>query len=102
MCWEQSPLKRTIATSRSEATTTETEPENETTGRTQDDRVQRTNRGGNLRLALPLRSNPEGNRFRLTNSFRNGLLDRSNQGNSRNLRRPDTPMCFRVNRAGAS
>jgi hypothetical protein len=31
MCWEQSHLKRTIATSRSEATATETNPEKATT-----------------------------------------------------------------------
>src|SRR4051812_25527482 len=36
MCWEQSPQQRTIATSRSEATTTESEPDNETTGRPQE------------------------------------------------------------------
>src|SRR5262245_25134222 len=45
MCWEQSPPKRTIATSRSEATTTEPEPENETNGRTQESpgRMQESN-----------------------------------------------------------
>jgi hypothetical protein len=36
MCWEQSPLKRTIATSRSEATTTETNPETVTTEKAQE------------------------------------------------------------------
>ena len=36
MCWEQSRQKRTMAASRREATTTETEPENETTGSAQE------------------------------------------------------------------
>src|SRR6516225_694218 len=36
MCWEQSRRKRTIATSRSEATTTETEPDTQTTARPQE------------------------------------------------------------------
>src|SRR5262249_55443990 len=72
MCGEQSRRQRTIATSRSEATTTETNPKKR---RRQVRRVrcdQRTGRARDVRPALPKRENPEGCRFRLTNSFRNG------------------------------
>src|SRR6516225_8663288 len=77
MCWGQSPWQRTIATSRSEATTTEPKPENETTARTQGSRgslASLAQSKGNVRLALLLRSHPKEHRFRLTSSFRNGPL----------------------------
>ena len=62
--------KRTSATSRSEATTTDSEPDDQTTVRAQES--PRPARPGktDVRPALPLRSHPEGSRFCLTNSFR--------------------------------
>src|SRR6516225_989319 len=81
MCWGQSPWQRTIATSRSEATTTEPKPENETTARTQGSRgslALLAQSKGNVRLALLLRSHAEEDRFRLTSSFRNGPLRTTN------------------------
>src|SRR5262249_54989139 len=75
MCWEQSPQKRTIATSRSEATTTEPEPQNETVVRTQESPPPTNPGKPDIRPALPLRSHPQGNRFHLTSSFRNGHSD---------------------------
>src|SRR5262249_47273460 len=71
MCWEQSRLKRTIATSRSDDN--RDEPETETTRRTQDLARATNLKNPRLRPALPLRSHLEENRFRLTNSFRNGV-----------------------------
>src|SRR5262249_8239734 len=70
MCWEQSRLKRTIPTSRSDDN--RYEPETETTRRTQDLARATNLKNPRLRPALPLRSHLEENRFRLTNSFRNG------------------------------
>jgi hypothetical protein len=86
MCWEQSRPKRTIATSRSEATTTEPQPENETTDRTQETLDPTAHLNVNLRPALAVRSHPKENRFRLTNSFRNGPLDRRAQAEVRSAR----------------
>src|SRR5262249_8496818 len=71
-----SPQKRTIATSRSEATTTEPEPQNETVVRTQESPPPTNPGKPDIRPALPLRSHPDGNRFRLTSSFRNGPTHR--------------------------
>src|SRR5215472_7992986 len=72
MCWEQSRQKRTMATSRSEATTTESSPEKCQRQRPALHCDRWTNKNRRPRQALPLRKNPEGNRFRLTNSFRKG------------------------------
>jgi hypothetical protein len=76
MCWEQSRLKRTMATSRSEATTTLTNPDHLTarTRRIHCDR--RTRRRPDYRPALSLRTTPEENCFPLTLSFRNGPTHR--------------------------
>src|SRR5262245_11292257 len=91
MCWEQSPQKRTIATSRSEATTTEPEPQNETVVRRQESPPPTDPGKPDIRPALPLRSHPEGNRFRLTSSFRNGHIDIRAQAAVASALRTDTP-----------
>src|SRR5262249_2711686 len=72
MCWEQSRQKRTMATSRSEATTTESSPEKCQRQRPALHGDRWTNKNRRPRPALPLRKNQEGNRFRLTNSFGKG------------------------------
>ena len=70
-------VKRTIATSRSEATTTGTVPDNETKGRAQESLPpNEPEENATCAPALPLPSQPEENRFCLTNSFRNGHIDR--------------------------
>src|SRR5262249_35601941 len=70
-------VKRTSATSRSEATTTGTVPDNETNARAQESLPpNEPEANATCAPALPLRSQPEENRFRLTNSFRNGHIDR--------------------------
>ena len=88
---DSGPQKRTIATSRSEATTTEPKPENETTARRRESLGPRAQSKGNVRLALALRSHPKENRFRLTSSFRNGPLDRRAQAESASALRTATP-----------
>src|SRR5262245_4811783 len=84
MCWEQSRLKRTIATSRSDDNRDETETE--TTRRTKALARATYLMKPLLLPSLPLRSHLEENRFRLTNSFRNGPTRR------RWLRWPMCPM----------
>src|SRR5215468_3467973 len=69
--------KRTIATSRGEATTTDSEPTTRRREESRNPRAQRTPGKRGLRPALPLRSHPEGSRFRLTSSFRNGHIART-------------------------
>src|SRR5262245_12564141 len=79
-------VKRTMATSRSEATTTQTNPDNEATVREQD-APRPTNRGRpNLRPALPVRIHPRENDFRLTYSFRNGPARRRSLERNRGRR----------------
>ena len=66
-------VKRTIATSRSEATTTGTVPDNETKVRAQESLPpHEPEENAKCAPALPLRSQPEENRFCLTISFRKG------------------------------
>src|SRR5262249_57596401 len=91
MCWEQSPQKRTMATSRSEATTTEPEPQNETVVRTQESPPPTNPEKPDIRPALPLRSQPDRNRFRLTSSFRNGHIARTGQTNIPTAHPPPPP-----------
>src|SRR5262249_38443650 len=69
MCWEQSRRKRTIAASRSVATTTETNPETETTRRRQDSARPTDLKDSRSRPALPLWTNPEENRSPLDKLF---------------------------------
>src|SRR6516225_11824986 len=88
---DSGPQKRTIATSRSEATTTEPKPENETTARRRESLGRLAPSKGDVRLALALRSHPKENRFRLTSSFRNGPLFRRAQVNPCNLLQSATP-----------
>jgi hypothetical protein len=74
-------VKRTIATSRSEATTTGAVPDSETAVRAQESLPpNEPDENATCAPALPLRSQPEENRFCLTNSFRNGHIDRRIQG----------------------
>ena len=94
-------VKRTIATSRSEATTTGTVPDNETKVRAQESLPpHEPEENAKCAPALPLRSQPEENRFCLTISFRNGHIDR---GIRRHLRCRDPcgplPPGFAIGRA---
>src|SRR5262245_13639869 len=70
-------LTRTIATSRSEATTTETDGQEATTRAAQDSPRPTKQRKTDLRPALRLRANPEKTVSPLTYSFRNGTPRRS-------------------------
>ena len=82
------------------ATTTETKPEK---GQRQErgiDRDQQTQKGREPRSALPLRSRSEENRFRLTNSFRNGPTRRRTEratpsGRCDRCAQPREPDCIR-------
>src|SRR5271165_3555055 len=81
MCWEQSPLKRTIATSRGDDNRDESEKHLRQRPTDHQDQANRAG-GPNKRRpckALPLRKKPRRDRFSLTDSFRNGLIDRWTQ-----------------------
>src|SRR5262249_46175389 len=85
MCWEQSRRKRTIAASRSVATTTETNPETEATRRRRVSARPTDLKDSRSRPALSLWTNPEENRSPLDKLFQE---------------RSDTPKQFRLSRAG--
>jgi len=69
-------VKRTIATSRSEATTTGTVPDNETKGRAQESPRPTNPRKSDASPTLPLRSQPRGKPLLLDKLFQEGHIDR--------------------------
>ena len=89
-------MKRTIATSRSEATTTGTVPDNETKVRAQESLPpHEPEENAKCAPALPLRSQPEENRFFLTISFRNDNLFQERTHRPRHAPAPAVPRCLR-------
>jgi len=91
MCWEQSRLQRTIATSRSEATTTETNPEEETTASTQDSLRPTNRKDTRLAPGAPVTQKPRGKPLPLDKLFQE-RSDTPTPVSSTGSRGPATPL----------